>query len=217
MDRSAPLFTPVLIVGCIIIMVSFAVRASFGVFQIPIAEEFGWLRVGVSPWRLPSRTWPGASGSRSSAPSPRRSATARRSSWGRLSMPRGWCCRAWSTTPFEMQSYEWLVGFGIAGTGFGVVLAVVGGPVRTRTAPCPWPSSPRRALRADLWRADGGMDAGLSLSWQTIFLVFAGVVLALILTLLPLMRAPETASKAGAGREHGHDPDEGVQGSRPIR
>ena len=44
MPRATPLFTPVLIVGCVIIMMSFAVRASFGVFQIPIAEEFGWLR-----------------------------------------------------------------------------------------------------------------------------------------------------------------------------
>ena len=44
MDRNASLFTPVLIVGCVIILVSFAVRASFGVFQIPIADEFGWLR-----------------------------------------------------------------------------------------------------------------------------------------------------------------------------
>ena len=40
----APLLTPVLLAGCAIIIVSFAVRASFGVFQIPIAEEFGWLR-----------------------------------------------------------------------------------------------------------------------------------------------------------------------------
>ena len=48
MDHRAPLFTPVLIVGCVIIMVSFAVRASFGVFQIPIAEEFGWLRAEFS-------------------------------------------------------------------------------------------------------------------------------------------------------------------------
>ena len=46
-DRT-PLFTPVLIVGCIIIMVSFAVRASFGVFQIPIADEFRWLRADFS-------------------------------------------------------------------------------------------------------------------------------------------------------------------------
>ena len=44
MEKNTSIFTPVLIVGCLIIMVSFAVRASFGVFQIPIAEEFGWLR-----------------------------------------------------------------------------------------------------------------------------------------------------------------------------
>ena len=29
-------------------MLSFAVRASFGVFQIPVAEEFGWLRTEFS-------------------------------------------------------------------------------------------------------------------------------------------------------------------------
>jgi len=44
MERQSNLVTPVLVAGCIIIMVSFAVRASFGVFQIPIAEEFAWAR-----------------------------------------------------------------------------------------------------------------------------------------------------------------------------
>ena len=48
MERQASIFTPVLITGCVIILVSFAVRASFGVFQIPIAEEFGWLRADFS-------------------------------------------------------------------------------------------------------------------------------------------------------------------------
>ena len=38
------LFTPVLLVGCVIVLVGFAIRASFGVFQIPIQEEFGWPR-----------------------------------------------------------------------------------------------------------------------------------------------------------------------------
>ena len=41
---SGSLFTPVLVVGCIIVLVGFAIRASFGVFQIPIEEEFGWPR-----------------------------------------------------------------------------------------------------------------------------------------------------------------------------
>ncbi|VDC16709.1 Multidrug resistance protein MdtH [Rhodobacteraceae bacterium THAF1] len=44
----APLVTPVLIAGSIVILVSFAVRASFGVFQIPIGTEFGWPRAEFS-------------------------------------------------------------------------------------------------------------------------------------------------------------------------
>ena len=48
MNSKASIFTPVLIVGGVIILVSFAIRASFGVFQIPIAEEFGWPRADFS-------------------------------------------------------------------------------------------------------------------------------------------------------------------------
>ena len=45
MSEAKPtLFTPVLIAGSLILMVGFAIRATFGVFQIPIASEFGWLR-----------------------------------------------------------------------------------------------------------------------------------------------------------------------------
>ena len=48
METRASLFTPVLIGGCIIIMLGFSIRASFGVFQIPIAQEFGWPRAEFS-------------------------------------------------------------------------------------------------------------------------------------------------------------------------
>ena len=44
MGKEARLFTPVLIIGCLIVLVGFAIRASFGVFQIPIQDEFGWPR-----------------------------------------------------------------------------------------------------------------------------------------------------------------------------
>lgn len=37
-QQSQPLFTPILIAGCLILMTGFSLRASFGVFQIPIAE-----------------------------------------------------------------------------------------------------------------------------------------------------------------------------------
>ena len=42
------LISPVLIAGSIILMMGFAIRASFGVFQLPIANEFGWLRAEFS-------------------------------------------------------------------------------------------------------------------------------------------------------------------------
>ena len=41
--KTTPL-VPILVAGCAILLVSFGIRASFGVFQIPIAEHFGWAR-----------------------------------------------------------------------------------------------------------------------------------------------------------------------------
>ena len=46
-DRTS-LVTPILLAACLIITVNFAIRGAFGVFQIPIAEEFGWPRAEFS-------------------------------------------------------------------------------------------------------------------------------------------------------------------------
>ena len=46
--RQDTLFTPILIAGSLILLAGFAIRASFGVFQIPVAEEFGWPRAEFS-------------------------------------------------------------------------------------------------------------------------------------------------------------------------
>ncbi|AUQ97519.1 MFS transporter [Phaeobacter inhibens] len=194
MTRPAPLFTPVLIVGCVVIMVSFAVRASFGVFQIPIAEEFGWLRSEFSlAIAIQNLAW--GIGQPIFGAIAEKIGDRKAIIIGALIYAAGLVFSAWATTPFEMQAYEWLVGFGIAGTGFGVVLAVVG-----RAS-----SDENRSMSLAIVTAAGsaGQIFGAPtaewlltfLSWQSVFLVFAGVVLALIAT-LPLMQAPEAASKA---------------------
>ncbi|UWR53141.1 MFS transporter [Phaeobacter inhibens] len=194
MTRPAPLFTPVLVVGCVVIMVSFAVRASFGVFQIPIAEEFGWLRSEFSlAIAIQNLAW--GIGQPIFGAIAEKIGDRKAIIIGALIYAAGLVFSAWATTPFEMQAYEWLVGFGIAGTGFGVVLAVVG-----RAS-----SDENRSMSLAIVTAAGsaGQIFGAPtaewlltfLSWQSVFLVFAGVVLALIAT-LPLMRAPEAASKA---------------------
>ena len=43
-EKNTSIFTPVLIGGSLILLISFAIRSTFGLFQIPIAEEFLWAR-----------------------------------------------------------------------------------------------------------------------------------------------------------------------------
>ena len=119
------LMNPVLIAGCVIVMTGFAIRASFGVFQIPIAAEFGWMRADFSlaiaiqnlAWGIGQPIF----GAIAEKIGDRKAIIA-----GALFYATGLLLSAGATTPLEHQMYEILVGFGIAGTGFGVILAVVG-------------------------------------------------------------------------------------------
>lgn len=193
MQTRTPLFTPVLIVGCIIIIVSFAVRASFGVFQIPIAEEFAWLRTEFSlalaiqnlAWGIGQPLF----GALAEKIGDRKSIVI-----GAIVYALGLVLSAASVTPLAHQAYAWLIGFGVAGTGFGVILAVVG-----RAS-----SDENRSMSLAIVSAagSGGQIFGPPLaewllsfmSWQGIYLVFAVSVLAVLL-FLPFMRAPSIASK----------------------
>ncbi len=194
MKPHTPLFTPVLLVGCVIILISFAVRASFGVFQIPIAEEFGWLRTEFSlaiaiqnlAWGIGQPLF----GAVAEKIGDRRAIVI-----GAVVYALGLILSANSGTPAEHQAYAWLVGFGIAGTGFGVILAVVG-----RAS-----SDENRSMSLAIATAAGSVGQVFGapmaewllsiVSWQTTFMIFAAAILAMILT-LPLMRAPVVASKA---------------------
>ena len=194
MSSRTSIFTPVLIVGCIFIVVSFGIRSAFGVFQIPIAEEFGWLRAEYSlalaiqnlAWGIGQPIF----GAIAEKIGDRKSIL-----FGALLYALGLVLSAFATTPIEHQIYAWLLGFGVAGTGFGVILAVVG---RAST-------DENRSMSLAIVSAmgSGGQIIGPplaewllgSLSWQTIFLLFACAMLA-ILAFLPYMRSPAMATKA---------------------
>jgi len=193
-ETRAPLFTPVLIGGCIIIMIGFAIRASFGVFQIPIAEEFGWLRSEFSfaiaiqnlAWGIGQPIF----GALAEKFGDRRAIVV-----GALTYAVGLVLSSYAVTPGQHQLLEILVGFGIAGTGFGVILAVVG-----RAA-----SDENRSLTLGIATAAGsaGQVFGAPLAeymlgfmaWQSVFMAFAGLIL-LALFALPMMRSPAPVSKA---------------------
>ena len=190
----APLITPVLIAGCIILMLGFAVRASFGVFQIPIAEEFGWARAEFSlAIAIQNLAW--------GIGQPLFGAVAERFGdrkaivLGALMYAGGLVLSSFATTPFSMQALEVLVGFGIAGTGFGVILAVVG------RAAAPEHRSMALGIATAAGSAGqviGAPSAEILLGffpWQGVFILFAGVILASLFA-LPFLRSPTVATRA---------------------
>ncbi len=194
MTGKTSLFTPVLIAGCAIILVSFAIRASFGVFQIPIAVEFGWLRSEFSlAIAIQNLAW--GIGQPIFAALAEKVGDRRAIVAGAVVYALGLLLSAQSVTPLEHQLYAWLVGFGVAGTGFGVILAVV-----ARAA-----SDENRSMSLGIVTAagSGGQIVGPPaaewllgiMPWQQVFVVFAVAILAMILT-LPLMRAPARADRA---------------------
>ncbi|MDO6584849.1 MFS transporter [Salipiger sp. 1_MG-2023] len=185
---SQRLFTPVLITGCAIILISFAVRASFGVFQIPIAEEFGWARAEFSmAIALQNLFW--GIGQPLFGAMAEKIGDRKAVILGAIAYSAGLLLSSQAVTPGAMQWSEVLVGFGIAGTGFGVILAVVG-----RAS-----SEENRSMSLAITTAAGsaGQVLGAPVAeyllgmfpWQTVFIVFAAVVIAMLL-LLPFMRAP---------------------------
>ena len=189
----ASLFTPVLIGGSLILLINFALRASFGVFQIPIAQEFGWPRAEFSlaiaiqnlAWGIGQPIF-GALGERFG------------DRWsiiiGAFLYSAGLILSSQATDPATMQMLEVMLGFGFAGTGFGVILGVFG-----RAS-----SDENRSLSLGIATAAGsaGQVFGAPLAegllafypWQTVFVIFGVTVLA-CLFFLPMLGDSKPASR----------------------
>ena len=193
MEKESRLFTPVLLIGCSIVLVGFAIRASFGVFQIPIQEEFSWPRSEFSlAIAIQNLAW--GFGAPFFGAFAEKIGDKKAIILGAILYSLGLLLTTGANTPIEIQLYEILVGFGIAGTGFGVILAVVG----RASAP------EHRAMSLAIATASGsaGQIVGptvaiillKTMTWQSVFLIFAISILGILL-LLPFMRYPERASK----------------------
>ncbi|MEM8823532.1 MAG: MFS transporter [Pseudomonadota bacterium] len=187
-SENSSLITPVLIGGCIVLMVGFAIRSSFGVFQIPIEAEFGWPRAEFSlaiaiqnlAWGIGQPIF-GAIADRFGD---RKAIVA-----GTICYAVGLFLSSFAVTPGAHQLLEILVGFGIAGMGFGVILAVVGRAT----------SDENRSMALAIATAAGSFGQILGppaaeyllgqFSWQEVFVIFA-IIVALPLLCLPMMRAP---------------------------
>lgn len=194
MQTKSVLFTPVLFAGCVIVMTGFAIRGSFGMFQIPIATEFGWPRADFSmAIAIQNLAW--GFGAPIFGAIAEKLGDRRAIILGALCYAAGLLLSSQAVTPGAHQLYEILVGFGIAGTGFGVILAVVG---RAST-----PENRSMSLAIATAAGSVGQMIGAPLAaglltfmpWQSVFVTFAGLIL-LSLLVLPFMRAPARATKA---------------------
>ena len=198
MTSRIALLTPVLMVGCVIIAISFGIRSSFGIFQIPISQDFSWLRSEYSmAIAIQNLAW--GFGQPVFGAIADKFGDRRAIFGGALVYAAGLILSSSAVTPAAHQFYSVLIGFGVAGTGFGVILAVVG---RSST-------DANRSMSLAIATAAGsvGQIFGPPLaeyllavfSWQMVFVYFA-VVMVSAMMMLPLMRGSKAAQKATAGR-----------------
>ena len=193
MRPQASIFTPILIAASLILFLSFVIRSSFGVFQIPIAADLGWFRSEFSlALAIQNLAW--GLGTPIFGAIAERFGDKRAILLGTLLYSAGLCLSAFAISPFQHQWLEIFVGLGIAGTGFGVVLGVVG-----RSA-----APEQRSLALGLTTAAGSMGQVFGppfaqyllnwMHWSSVFLVFSGMIL-LCLICLPFLRSDYKASK----------------------
>ena len=192
-NYNSSLITPVLLAGSLIIIITFGIRGSFGVFQIPIENEFQWLRVEFSlaiaiqnlGWGIGAPIF-GALGEKFG--------DKKMIIVGAFCYVIGLVLSTYAQNPLTHQFLELIVGFGIAGTGLGMILAVVG-----RAS-----SEKNRSMALGIVTAAGsfGQMFGAPIaqallnfySWQQVFIVFA-LTIVLVMSVVPFLKDAPVATK----------------------
>jgi len=192
-NQDTKLITPVLLASSIILMIGFGIRASYGVFQIPIADQFAWARTEFSmAIAIQNLAW--------GIGQPIFGAIAEKIG-DRKAILIGIFCYAiglifssYAITPGAHQFYSFFVGFGVAGTGFGVILAIVGRAT----------SDANRSMALGIATAVGSVGQIIGpptaefllryFNWSIVFLIFAGIIISTI-AFLPVLRAPSKDAK----------------------
>ena len=192
-EKNTTIFTPVLIGGSLILLISFAIRSTFGLFQIPIAEEFLWARSEFSmAIAIQNLAW--GIGTPLFSAFAEKFGDRKAITLGLVLYAVGVFISSSASSPEAHQFLNILIGFGIAGSGFGPILAVVG-----RTA-----SPEKRSLALGITTAAGSAGqvvgppfaAGLLdiMPWSSVFVVFA-IISILTIVLVPLLKSEPKISK----------------------
>ena len=192
-NNNSSLITPVLLAGCLIIIITFGIRGSFGIFQIPIENEFQWLRIEFSlalaiqnlGWGIGAPIF-GALGEKFGD---RKLIIA-----GAFCYVIGLVLSTFAESPLTHQILEFIIGFGIAGTGMGMILAIVG-----RAS-----SDKNRLMALGIVTAAGsvGQMIGAPIAqallnvynWQHVFIIFSLSII-VVMSVVPLLKSNSISTK----------------------
>ena len=180
------LFSPILIAGSLILLISFAIRSTFGLFQIPIAEDFLWARSEFSlAIAVQNLAW--GIGTPIFSAFAEKYGDRKAITIGLLLYALGVFISSTASSPEAHQLLNILIGFGIAGSGFGPILAVVGRAT----------SDSKRSLALGITTAAGSAGqvigppfAAILLSimpWSSVFEIFA-IISILTIILVPILK-----------------------------
>src|SRR5262245_33980073 len=195
LNKSGSWRTPlvILICGCLIMTISFGIRAGFGLFLRPMATEYGWGREGFSlSIALQNLMW-GALGAVAGGFADRYG-PGRVIAGGAVGYILGLIGLAYIATPWLMHlNCGLLLGGALGGTSFGIILAVIGRTVAPE----------RRSLYMGVATAAGSFGQFVllpltqlliaSLDWHQALVALAGIAT----LILPLTLA--LAGKPGGG------------------
>ena len=185
-DSKQSVFTPILIGGSLILLISFAIRSTFGLFQIPIASEFLWNRSEFSlAIAIQNLAW--GIGTPLFSAFAEKYGDRKAITIGLILYALGVFISSTASSPEAHQFLNVLIGFGIAGSGFGPILGVVG-----RSA-----SPEKRSLALGIATAAGSAGQVIGppfaatllsiMPWSSVFEVFA-IISILTIILVPILK-----------------------------
>lgn len=188
----------IVVCGCLIAAINFGPRSSMGFYLTPITMERGWSRETFSlamAWQ--NLLW--GAGATFFGAFADRFGTAKTLAIGAAIYALGILAMGWAPTPLAFHGAGVLVGLGVAGSAFGIVMAAFGRAV----------TAEKRSLVFGFATAAGSFGQFLfSPVTQGLIVTFGWhdslTILAAIMGLIPLLAIP-LQGKPSAKIVHGHD------------
>ncbi len=194
-------FTPAVIIisGCLVAMVNFGVRTSFGLFTGPISEAHAWPREIFSfGLALQNLLW-GIATPMAGALADRYGA-ARVLMTGAIFYAVGTLVMAFAEAPWVFHaSAGILVGIGVAMSSFGIVMAALGRIVPPEKRSWAFGIATAAGSLGQFIFAPLGGALISAYGWQNALVVLAASTLLILVFAMPMMAQNTTGSKAAAG------------------